>query len=122
MSKRDSDFRDSGIGQHSIVEHSIVEPDEERRSPDIVEESTPESSSDEELVEPVVVPIIMAAELSGAQLSLVPMFTGEPEDDVENWLMSFEGLMEAFGWEAAKAARIAEAKICLLYTSDAADE
>ena len=73
----------------------------------------------------------MADPLSGAQIALVPSFTGEANEDVENWIMAFEGLQQAFGWEEGKAAKIAEAKFkdkaarwlrgqrsfCLLYTS-----
>ena len=50
--------------------------------------------------------------ISGVQLNLVLVFNGEPTEDVENWIMAFEGLREAFTWDGAKAARIAEAKLC----------
>ena len=99
MSKKPDDPRDSGIGQHSFANPD--EDDDRRNSPieEVTESDEPDESdeSDESVdpADPILDPIpilnpvdplvAMAADpLSGAQLSLVPMFTGESDDDVEN--------------------------------------
>ena len=110
--------RDSGVGADHVVDPDLpfvaeLPPlDEEAGSQ---EDLAPE---EEDVDDPL--PIMPAGDppaaaapnaISGAQLNLVPSFTGEATEDVENWIMAFEGLMEAFTWTGVKAARIAEAKM-----------
>ena len=112
-----SEDRDSGVGADNTVDPDLLfvadlpPIDEEAGSQ---ESLNPEEEVDDPLpIMPAGDPRAAAAPntISGAQLNLVPSFTGESNEDVENWIMAFEGLMEAFTWTGVKAARIAEAKM-----------
>ena len=110
--------RDSGVGADHVRDPDLPFVAE---LPPLDEEAGSQEDLDleeEDVDDPV--PIMPAGDppaaaapnaISGAQLNLVPSFTGEATEDVENWIMAFEGLMEAFTWTGVKAARIAEAKM-----------
>ena len=53
----------------------------------------------------------MAAPLSSSQVNLVSPFLGEKSDDVESWIMKFESMKEACGWDNGRAIAIAESKL-----------
>ena len=81
---------------------SGISPD----NPDSIEIDRSSPISEEQEDNRVMAPV----NISGAQLSLVSTFNGEVTEDVQNWILGFDGIAKAFSWPEDNLGLLAQTK------------
>ena len=123
MADRDRHIRDSGL---PLNDDSIVTIRGGDSSSDSDSEENPNIPFNTPAPSPPPIMPDNQDHVRPQQIANIPLFDGERGEGFVNWLETLENAKDAYNWPVDSLGGVAKSrggpKICLLYTSDAADE